>query len=62
MYPCYNVADKVIKKLLKFEGVYHAVVHDYQGKIHHGRFSSETEAREFMEQFSSAKVIVDYAD
>jgi len=55
-----NIGGNVIRKLMKFEGVYHCMVQDKQGVIHHAKFNTETQAKEYMNLFHDTKVKVEY--
>lgn len=51
------LAQRTIRRLIKFENYYHAIVQAYNGRIYHEKFKSESEAREFLKQFKQGGAV-----
>lgn len=55
-----NVGGNIIKRIEVYEGIFHCLVQDKEGLIHHRRFESLKEAIEFMDGFQCEPVKVEY--
>ena len=55
-----NIGGDIIKRVMVYEGVYHCMVQDRCGRIHHARFDDKKAALRYMTRFQSKPVKVEY--